>query len=208
VRGDAIQEFDWCVGGLVAALDRLGLAQDTLILVTSDNGGVMDDGYADGAVQDANGHACNGPLRGFKGGLFEGGHRVPLVARWPGRIKPGLTSDALVCHVDMLATFAAIAGRDLPADAGPDSLNVLPALLGEKQEKPSREHLVMHAGSGALAIRKGPWKLIPGNRGGGQLYNLADDLSEKNDVAAQHPEIVKELSDLLTQVRERGRSRP
>ena len=229
LRGDVIQEFDWSVGALAQALDRLGLAENTLILVTSDNGGVMDDGYSDGAVADANGHACNGVLRGFKGGLYEGGHRVPLVARWPGRIKAAATSDALICHVDMLATFAAVAGCDLPADAGSDSLNVLPSLLGEKTGKPPREHLVMHSGGGALAVRKGPWKLIGGGPGApaaedtgkakagkagkggpapGELYNLADDLKETTNLAAKYPEAVTELASLLQGFRQTGRTRP
>jgi arylsulfatase A-like enzyme len=221
-RGDVIQQFDDAVGAVLDALDRLKLADHTLVIVSSDNGGVMDDGYADGAVRDSNGHQCNAPLRGYKGSLWEGGTREPLVARWPGRIKAGATSDELISLVDMLATFAAVAGQPLPADAGPDSFNVLPALLGEPHDKPLRDHLVIQTnGTSALAIRKGPWKLIPGNAGGGgkakekgaapgggQLYNLVDDLGEKTDVAAKHPEIVKELSDLLAQVRQRGRSRP
>ena len=218
-RGDVIQQFDDAVGAVLEALDRLKLAASTLVIVSSDNGGVMDDGYADGAIQDANGHLCNGPLRGYKGSLWEGGTREPFIARWPGRIKAGATSDELISLVDMLATFAAAAGQTPPPDAGPDSFNVLPALVGEPHDKPVRDHLVIQTnGPSALAIRQGPWKLIPGNpgggkrkdaaSGGGQLFNLADDLGEKNDVAGQHPEIVKALSDLLTQVRQRGRSRP
>jgi arylsulfatase A-like enzyme len=221
VRGDATQEFDNSVGAVLETLDRLNLADHTLVIATSDNGGVMDDGYADGAVEDANGHRCNGPLHGYKGSLWEGGHREPFIARWPGRIKPGSTSDELVCLVDMMATFAAITGRTLSRDAGPDSFDVLPALLGEKRDKPVRDHLVLQTnGVNRLAIRKGPWKLIPGSPGGkgpkgkriaptsAQLYNLADDLGETKDVAAQHPELVKELSALLEQVRSNGRSRP
>jgi arylsulfatase A-like enzyme len=221
-RGDVIQQFDDAVGAVLEALDRQKLADNTLVIVSSDNGGVMDDGYADGAVEDANGHRCNGPLRGHKGSLWEGGTREPFIARWPGRIKPGATSDELISLVDMMATFAAAAGQPLPADAGPDSFNVLPALLGEPHDKPLRDHLVIQTnGTHSLAIRKGPWKLIPGNPGGGygkgkgkgpapgsQLFNLADDLAETRNVAADHPEVVKNLSDLLAQVREKGRSRP
>ena len=224
VRGDVIQELDWCVGEVLAALDRRKIAEQTLVIFTSDNGGVLDDGYADGAVRDLGGHACNGPLRGFKGGLYEGGHRVPFIARWPEKIKPRESGD-LVCLVDLLATCAAIAGRGLPADAGPDSFNVLPALLG-KAPQPCRDQLVMHAGGGGLAIRKGPWKLIPKAAAGagkgrkkdkaaadvsspaGELYNLAEDLGETKNVAAQHSEIVKELAALLQQSSDNGRSRP
>jgi len=223
-RGDVIQQFDDAVGAVLEALDRLKLADNTLVILSSDNGGVMDDGYADGAMEDANGHLCNGPLRGYKGSLWEGGTREPFIARWPGRIKAGATSDELISLVDMMATFAAVAGQALPADAGPDSFNVLPALVGEPHDKPVRDHLVIQTnGTNSLAIRKGPWKLIPGNPGGGyskakgegkgptpgpQLFNLAADLAETRNVAADHPEVVKDLSDLLAQVREKGRSRP
>jgi arylsulfatase A-like enzyme len=225
-RGDVIQEFDDSVGAVLQTLDRLKLADDTLVIVSSDNGGVMDDGYIDGAIEDANGHLCNGPLRGYKGSLWEGGTREPFLARWPGRIKPGTTSDEVISLVDMMATFAALTGQEMPADAGPDSFNVLPAILGEKHDKPLRDHLVMQTnGTNMLAIRKGPWKCIPGRPGGGngkgkgpaagkgaaagpQLYNLADDLAETKNVAADHPEIVKELTALLEDLRAKGRSRP
>ena len=233
IRGDAIQQFDGCVGAVLAALDRLGLAQNTLVIVTSDNGGVMDDGYADRAVEDANGHLCNGTLRGYKGSLWEGGHREPFLARWPGKIRPGTESGELVCLIDMMATFAAVAGQELPPDAGPDSFNVLPALLGEKLDKPLRDHLVHQTnGVGRLAIRQGPWKLIPPQgQGGGakgkaggkvavakkkpklgagaaELYNLAEDPREQTNVAAQNADKVKQLGDLLQHIRQSGRSRP
>jgi arylsulfatase A-like enzyme len=218
-----VQEFDASVGQVMETLDRLKITGNTIVIVTSDNGGVLDANGPDivhgGTVETNNGHAYNGPLRAGKGSAYEGGTRVPLVARWPGKIKVGV-SDELICQVDMLATVAALTGRSLPDDAGPDSFNILPALLGEKRDKPCRDHLVEHGN--ALAIRKGAWKLIPANPGGSgkgkgkgkeavagpQLYNLADDLGETKNVADQHPEIVKELSDLLTQVREKGRSRP
>jgi arylsulfatase A-like enzyme len=177
----------------------------------------MDDGYDSGDVRDANGHLRNGVLRGFKGSLYEGGHRGPFLARWPGKIKPGSRSDELLCLVDMLATSAAITGQPLGAGAGPDSFNMLPALLGHSRNKPLRDHLVVQDVSGELAICKGPWKLIPvpvrghgksGGPRGAQLYNLAADLRETNNVATQDPDKVKELSDLLAQVRQRRDSRP
>jgi arylsulfatase A-like enzyme len=213
VRGDVIQELDGSVGQVLAALGRLGLAKDTLVLFSSDNGGVMDDGYADGCVRDANGHCCNGALRGFKGGLYEGGTRVPFLARWPGHVPAGKTSGELVCLVDLLATLAAVAGRDPPAEAGPDSFNLLPALLAPKPARPCRDHLVLHGGGGGLAIRQGPWKLIPpsGKKKApkaAELFNLADDLGETKDLAAGNPGKVKELAALLRRVREGGRSRP
>ena len=200
-RCDAIREFDASVGAVLGALDRWKLADNTLVIVSSDNGGAMDDGYESFDVRDANGHLCNGTLRGFKGSLWEGGSREPFIARWPGRIKPGSESAELLCLVDMTATLTAVAGQALPRDAGPDSFNLLPALLGGKS---ARDHLVLQAnGSRALAIRKGPWKLIPP----AQLYNLALDSGESNDVASRHSDIVRELSALLEKVRTAGRTR-
>lgn len=223
VRGDAIHSFDWTVGQVLAALDRLDLTGNTLLIVTSDNGGVLDNNGPDmehgiGSPDANEGHLFNGPLRGVKGTAYEGGTRVPFIARWPGRIPPG-TSDALVCHADMLASVAALTGRELPEAAGPDSFNVLAALLGDKA---GREHLVEHAHSNVLALRVGPWKLVPaagagagkGKRGGkrgpaaAELYNLADDLGETRDVADRHPEVVREMTERLEQIRERGRTRP
>ena len=230
IRGDVIQEFDGSVGAVLATLDHLGLADNTLVIVTSDNGGVIDDGYQDGAPENLKDHLVNGALKGFKGSLFEGGHREPFIARWPGKIKAGGTSGELICTVDMLATFAALTGQKLGADDAPDSFNVLPALLGEKLDKPVRDHLVVQTGGvNMLALRKGPWKMLPGNAGasygtakggpkkgkkkngplaGPQLYNLDQDLGETQNVAAEHPEIVREMQALLKTVRESGHSRP
>jgi arylsulfatase A-like enzyme/acetyl esterase/lipase len=212
LRGDAIVEFDWSVGEVLSALEKHGLADNTLVVVTSDNGGVMDDGYQDGSGNDASGHKCNGPLRGFKGGLYEGGHRVPFVARWPGHVPAGKTSGELICLVDVLATVAALTGQKLPEKAGPDSFDVLPALLAEKPGRSCRESLVHQAGGGPLAIRKGPWKLIPNDvakkKAGPELFNLADDLGETKNVAAEHPERVKELAESLKQATDNPVTRP
>jgi len=236
VRGDVVQEFDWSVGEVMAALERLKLADNTLLMVTSDNGGVLDtngpDSVNSGTEETNNGHPHNGPLRAGKGSPYEGGTRVPFIGRWPGHVKPG-TSEELICHVDMLATVAALTGQTLPAHAGPDSFNVLPALLGEKLDKPCRDHLVEHGSR--LALRQGPWKLVPagpvgapkaaaeakaafkpaakakaGKRGQAvaELYNLADDLGETTNLAAQHPERVKAMTELLQKIRAEGRSRP
>jgi arylsulfatase A-like enzyme len=217
VRGDAVQEFDWTVGQVMASLDRLRLTDNTLVIVTSDNGGVLDHGDSverDGGVESNNGHAFNGPLRGQKGTPYEGGTRVPFIARWPGKIRPG-TSDELVCLVDILATCGALVGRELPGDAGPDSFNFLPVLKGEKLPKPVRSHLVEQAAR--MALRQGPWKFISaGNRaakraantGSAELYNLADDLGEATNLASRNPEKVKELSALLEQICNQPRSRP
>jgi arylsulfatase A-like enzyme len=160
-------------------------------------------------------HQCNGKLRGRKGTLFEGGHRVPFIVRWPGKIKVGSSSDALITHLDMPATFAGLTGVKLPVGACPDSFNVLPALLGEKTSKPVRETFVAHNGGtkGPFAVRKGQWKLI---EGGGKaekgeakrpvpsqlyLYNLASDLAETKDLAAENPGKVKELKAVLEKLR-------
>jgi arylsulfatase A-like enzyme len=222
VRGDVVQEFDWSVGEVMAALDRLKLAQNTLIIVTSDNGGVLDANGPDvehgGSEKTNNGHAYNGPLRAGKGSAYEGGTRVPFIARWPGRVKPG-TSDELICHVDLLASLAALTGQKVPATAGPDSFNVLPAWLGEKRDAPCRDHLVEHGNR--IALRKGAWKLIPAASGpaakakpgkrsaaGAELFDLAHDLGENTNLAAQHPARVKEMTELLEQIRAKGRSRP
>jgi arylsulfatase A-like enzyme len=217
-RGDVIQEFDWCVGEVLKTLARLKLAETTLVIVSSDNGGILDFGDTaerDGDVKSNNGHAFNGPLRGTKGTPYEGGTRVPLIARWPGRIKPG-TSDQLVCLVDTLATCAALTGQSLPAEAGPDSFNLLPILLGQQGNKPARDHLIEH--SRRMGVRQGQWKLVtaPGGRQAKspeakmapELYNLAEDIGEREDLAARYPERVKELTALLQRVRSQGRSRP
>ena len=215
LRCDAVAEFDWSVGRIVAALEKNKIADNTLIVVTSDNGPVIDDGYADGSVENLNGHTPAGPLRGGKYSLFEGGTRMPFLAQWPARVKPGV-SDALVCQVDLLASFAALAGRTLPDNGAPDSFNLLPALLGES--KTGRDHLVEHAAG--LALRMGKWKLIPagartgppkddtgGPRNEPRLFDLAADLGETRDVAAQHPGVVREMTAMLGKLQAAGRSR-
>ena len=227
-RGDSIVELDVAVGEIIATLERLKIADNTLLIFSSDNGGVMDDGYEDvGSFE----HPCNGVLRGFKGSLWEGGHRVPLIARWPGHIQPGTECKELVTLLDMTASCAALTGQTLPAEAAPDSCNVLPALLGLPHDKPGRTSFIAHVGGteSPKAIRQGDWKLIQaggaresyadanktGNAGKKKkqppapfLVNLADDLSEQKNLAAEHPEKVKELQALFEQQRDAGRSRP
>jgi arylsulfatase A-like enzyme len=219
IRCDAIRELDWSAGRILETLERLKLTGDTMVIFTSDNGPVLDNGYADGSVEDANGHLPAGPLRGGKSSIYEGGTRVPFIARWPGRIKPGV-SGALLGQMDLVASFAALTGRRLAADAAPDSFNVLPALLGDSQR--GRDHLVEYAN--ALAIRRGAWKLIPADRVTGivgprragrnarssapELYDLASDIGETKNLAPERPEVVAELTALLDKVRTGGRSRP
>ena len=212
-RGDVIHQLDWTVGEVLATLDRLKLTENTLVIFTSDNGGAIKDTYDDGTNELHGLQPPNGALRGSKGTLYEGGHRVPYIARWPGHIKAGDTSDALMGHIDSLATFAALTGQKLATDAAPDSFNALPALLGEKPAKPARDHLVLQNNNQApLALREGDWVFIAKPQrpagGSGELYNLATDLAEKNDLSGQEPERLKAMSARLEQLRAQGRSRP
>ncbi|MCX6878440.1 MAG: sulfatase-like hydrolase/transferase [Verrucomicrobia bacterium] len=214
-RGDAIVQFDACVGALLDTLDRLKLTANTLVILTSDNGPVLNDGYQDSAVEKLGDHQPAGPFRGGKGTIWEGGTRVPFVVRWPARVKPG-ASDALVSQVDFCASFAALTGQTLASDDAPDSFNLLPALLGESPH--GRVHVLEH--SNKVAIREGQWKFIPatadgkpttakrGPPGGAALYDLIKDPAEATNVAAQHPAVVAELAKQLDQLQVRGKSRP
>jgi arylsulfatase A-like enzyme len=218
-RGDAIAEFDWSVGQVLDALDRLGIADDTLVILSSDNGPVVDDGYQDEAVSRLGDHRPAGPLRGGKYSLFEGGTRVPFLVRWPGRVPAGSTSDALVCQIDLYASLARLAGQTLADDAAPDSIDVLDALIGTA--KTGREEFAHQAGG--LALRQGTWKFIPPGKGparlantnvesgqapSGRLYDLAADLGETRDLAAEHPDRAKAMADRLQAIRATSRTRP
>ncbi len=210
-RGDAIAQLDWSVGEVLSTLDRLRLAQDTLVLFTSDNGPVLDDGYRDDAVEKLGDHAPAAMFRGGKYSNFEGGTRVPFVVRWPARVKPAV-SDALVSQVDLIASFAALVGPPLSDRSARDSENVLPALLGTSTT--ARAVLVEQAGS--LSVRQGQWKYIApgqgprinqntqtelGNDPEPQLYDLATDEGERNNLATTRPEKVRELAVLLDGIR-------
>ena len=212
LRGDAIVQFDWQVGQVMETLDRLGLSENTLVILSSDNGPVLDDGYKDEAVEKLGDHKPAGPYRGGKYSLFEGGTRVPTLLRWSGKVKPG-SSDAMVSQVDFAASFAAMTGVRLGDKDALDSFNVLPALLGES--KTGRTQLIEHSqmGGGRLAIREGDWKFIESGKGGGKaakasLFNLTKDLAETTDVAEANPEIVARLSKELEAVRSAERTRP
>jgi arylsulfatase A-like enzyme len=196
-RGDVIHQLDWSVGEVLAALDRLGLAQDTLVIFTSDNGGAIKNTYDDGTNDLHAKQPPNGVLRGFKGALYEGGNRVPFLARWPGRIPAGGESAALMAHLDTLPMLAALAGQKIPAGGSPDGVNVLAALLGEKGAK-GRETLVLQNNHQApLALRVGTWKLIQRPNGSSELYDLASDLKEEHDLAARETERVKTMTAQL-----------
>jgi arylsulfatase A-like enzyme len=161
--GDFIQEFDWMVGEVMRTLHELKLRDYTLVILTSDNGGMLNQGGQDAWTA---GHRLNGDLLGFKFDAWEGGHRVPFIARWPGKIPAGSSSDQLICQVDMLATFAALTSATMTATDGPDSFNILPALTGTP-DKPIRDHAVLAPSKKAnLALREGRWVYI-GARGGG-----------------------------------------
>lgn len=206
-RGDVIHQLDWTTGEVLAALDRLGLADNTVVIFSSDNGGAIKNTYDDGTNALHSRQPPNGRLRGGKGELYEGGHRVPLVARWPGRIKPGSESSELMCLIDMIPTLAALAGADVPKSAAPDAVDVSPALLGSPHAQPCRDHLLLHiSGPGPLAVRQGRWKLIPvtTNARVNQLYNLAEDLEEKHNLAFKRPDKVMELLGVLARARAAG----
>jgi arylsulfatase A len=216
--GDFTVQVDATVGEVMKALDRLKLADDTLLIVTSDNG-------AHWLPSDIEkyGHRANGPLRGQKADAWEGGHRVPFLARWPGKIKPGSVSRQTICHVDLLATCADLVGAEVPAGAGEDSASILPVLLGKQPEsRPVHEAVVHHSSRGVFAIRQGDWKLIEGLGSGGfsrpariepkaggpkgQLYHLGDDPAEKENLYLKKPEVVERLHRLLEKYKEQGYS--
>ncbi|MGZ3753648.1 MAG: sulfatase family protein [Mucilaginibacter sp.] len=212
LRGDVILQLDWAVGELMNKLKALKLDKNTIVIFSSDNGPVLDDGYQDDAVAKLNGHTPAGPMRGGKYSALEGGTRIPFMISWPGHIKPQ-TSDALVSQIDLLASFAAFTKQALPAGDARDSENVLPAFLGQSNQGRS----VYVEQGGALAIVKDGWKYIPPNKGAAydklvgietgnasepQLYNLKDDIGEKHNLVTRYPEKVKELESLLNSVKQ------
>jgi arylsulfatase A-like enzyme len=217
--GQWVAQLDDAVGQVLTAVDGGGLAENTLVFFTSDNGPVW---YPDDVAKF--GHSATGIFRGMKGDAWEGGHRMPFVARWPGRIAPGSTSPQAICFTDMLATFAALVGATLPVDAGEDSYSILPLLLQEKQTAFAREATIIGGSKGSLTVRQGDWKLIPFLGSGGfskpakikprpgepvgQLYNLADDPGEKKNLYAEKPGIVERLTALCEKYKMEGRCRP
>ena len=210
--GDFVHQVDHTVGAVMEALKRNGVAGDTLIIYTSDNGSTWE------AMTEYD-HQPSGPLRGRKSDAWDGGHRVPFLVRWPGVVPAGGMRDDTICHTDLLATCAAMMGATLPEGAGEDSYDIGPALRGETLDRPIREATVHHSISGMFAIRKGPYKLIEGKGSGGwtkggkddpapgQLYRMDKDLGEKTNRYADEPEKVKELMALLNRYRDEGRSR-
>ncbi len=227
--GDFVREVDATVGAIVETLQRHRQTDNTLVIFTSDNGGLYHYWSAEeaddiehykpsrrGRQMKAYGHQGNAHLRGTKADIWDGGHRVPYITTWPAKIRAGSTSDALIELTDLLATTAAIVGEELSAGDGQDSRNALPIMLGDGNEKPVRDYAVHHSLWGAFAIRRGPWKLIPTRGSGGftapreihpktgeptgQLYNLDHDPSETKNLWSERPDIVGELQELLTKV--------
>ena len=214
LRGDAILQIDWTIGEIMKQLEFSGIAKNTIVIFTSDNGPVLDDGYQDEAVTQLNGHTPNGVLRGGKYSVLEAGTRIPFIMSWPKVIKSKVSS-AMVCQMDLLASFSKLLNVKIPAGNAPDSMQTLDAFLGKSDK--GRTVLVEQGGNvlgkgGTLAIIKDNWKFIPANEGvpfdklvaietgnssDAQLYNLNDDLSEKNNLAKKYPEKVVELAKLL-----------
>ncbi len=209
---DFMLETDWAVGEVLAALDKHSLAESTLVFFTCDNGHAKYTGLP--ALERA-GHSVSGPLRGYKTDIWEGGHRVPFIARWPGRIKPGTRCDETICHTNLIATTADLLGARLPDDAGEDSFSILPLLAGRQPPEPTHPAVVHQAADGTLALRRGKWKLVMGSLATGgkqnpeQLFDLASDLSETRDVASEHAgSVVSGLLKSLSGYIEQGRSTP
>ncbi len=208
--GDFVMQVDAVVGDVLAALDRVGAKENTLVVFTSDNGPVW---YPKDTKRF--GHSSTAHFRGMKGDAWEGGHRMPFLVRWPGHVPAGTSTDQTLSFTDMLATFAAVTGKDLPKGAGRDSVNMLPAMLGEAEE-PLRRTTV-HQATGTLALRMGKWKLIPTQGSGGfigrpsarppedappgQLYNLEEDPGETNNLYEEKPDVVKRLKKELSRIK-------
>lgn len=227
--GDFIHELDWMVGEVLRTVDEIGQRENTLVIFTSDNGGMLNEGGRDAWIA---GHQLNGELLGFKFGAWEGGHRVPFIARWPGQIPAGTTSGQLIANVDLLQTMAAVVEVELPSDSGQDSRNILPALTGDPEE-PVREEAVLAPHQRAnLALRSGPWVYIGAQGSGGfgnglgeiaftgqlnsdidsqgklradapqeQLYNLEQDSRQQRNVIGKHPEVARKLATRLAELK-------
>lgn len=210
--GDFVTQVDDAVGQILDALDRAEQLKNTLVFFASDNGPVW---YPADVTKF--GHSAAGPWRGMKGDAWEAGHRMPFIARWPGKIAPGSASDQTICFTDMMATFASAAGKPLADDTGDDSYDLMPLLMGHPATGPLREATITESSRGVLALRAGNWKLIPALGSGGfttpavvrprpgdpagQLYDLADDPGETKNLYADQPKVVARLTALLARYR-------
>lgn len=232
--GDFVVQTDRVLGAVLDALQRAGIAERTLVIFTSDNGPEITGEVTPGAYDRLReyGHASMGQLRGAKRDAWEGGHRVPFLARWPGKIAAGSVSHETICHVDLLATLAALLETNLPDNAGVDSVNILPALLGQPRPQPLREATVLHSAQGKFALRQGDWVLILAPTGddngqhgepewfrqqrgyptakasAGELFDLRRDPQQKDNRYESEPERVQAMTALLKRYVGEGRSTP
>ncbi len=219
---DFLMETDWCVGQVLDAIEKKGITDNTLVIFTTDNGTSP---KADFAQLKAKGTDLQNHWRGNKADAFEGGHRVPFIVRWPGKIKPDSKSTQTISLVDIMATCADAAGCTYPETAAEDSVNLMPVLKGSPIKQPLHEAVICHSISGAFVVRKGKWKLQLCTGSGGwsaprdnvakkqglpkwQLYDLSADPKETINQIAEYPEVVKELADILHDYVEKGRSTP
>lgn len=219
-RGDVIIEMDWCVGKMLDELERLGIKENTIVIFSSDNGPVLDDGYEDQAEELNGSHRAAGPLRGGKCSMFDGGTRVPFILSWPGTVHTG-ESGAIVSHVDFHASFAAMLDQSLSVNEAPDSMDVLDALLGKSDK--GRDELVVEGKRGKTVLRQNEWVFIPpydgptisinthvelGNASEPQLYDLSQDIGQIKNIAVEHDDVINKMRDRLREIRAGARTRP
>ncbi|MFP4069604.1 MAG: sulfatase family protein [Opitutales bacterium] len=212
IYGQMMVELDWSVGEIMEALERQGLAEDTIVIFSSDNGGALY--YYPVDYPDREGHFANGSFRGQKTQVYEGGHRIPFIVRWPGVVEPGTTSEALIANTDFFATVAELLDFEIPAGQAPDSISFLDVLTGPHPDESDRETLIVDSNQGLLAIRHGPWVYIPAQGGGGfqwrpylidqqappaQLFHLGDDPAQRNNLFWERPDKARELSAMLAE---------
>jgi len=213
-RADLVSLVDWCVGQVMSDLEKLGFADDTILIFTSDNGPRVG----------KNGHKSAGPWRGYKSNIWEGGHRVPFIVRWPGKMKAGSECDGLMCLTDMTATFARMLGYTLGASEAQDSCDMSHLFLGGEPARAAREGLIGHSSKGVFSIQSGKWKLILDTKGSGgwvgisdknikagsagQLYDIVADPYERTDLWDERPDVVVRLKAELEKIKQQGYSRP
>jgi hypothetical protein len=219
LRGDAIVQFDWSVGEIMKTLDRLGLTENTLIILSSDNGPVLDDGYDDKAVELAGSHKPGGPFRGGKYSAFEAGTCVPAIVRYPAQVKKNQTLNTLLSQIDWIQSLASLVNVTIPQSKAPDSQNHLDSWLGKS--KKDRPWVIEESNILALSVRKGKWKYIEPSNGSpmitwgpkietgyapyDQLFDMNKSEFESENLAPKYPAIVKEMKDILVQERAKGK---
>lgn len=215
-RGDAIIQLDWTIGQIIEVLKKNNLLESTLIIFTSDNGPVIDDGYKDLAEEKLGNHKASGPLRGGKYSAFEAGTRVPFIVSWKGNMAEGKVSDALISQIDLYASLAALIGQSITPGDAPDSQNFIKTILNKSGQ--SRAWVVEQSVTSTLSLITKDWKYIEpsggakmiketntelGNDSHPQLYNLKEDLGERNNRAAEFPELVKQMDEQLRKIRQK-----